>query len=160
MINTKKMLILTLVIPIFALIGLTAYKKYILSFGREFELPISGYDPRDLLAGHYLQYQIDYGMGGLCASGVDNEQTFVCLDPREFLYTKPSNCRALIEGTCTYGRFVAGIEKFFVPEEKAIELEQMIRDKPASIILSVTENGRVLVKELLIDGKPWNHIQK
>ena len=30
--------------------------------GSEIILPISGFDPRDILSGHYLVYRIDYGI--------------------------------------------------------------------------------------------------
>ena len=159
MIETKKALITALAIPILALAALTLYKKYILTVGTEVILPIRGFDPRDLLSGHYLIYQIEYGVDGVCSSGDDDKQVFVCLKPKEFLRYNDGECELPIAGSCRNGRFEAGIEKFYVPEEKALSLEQAVREKTGSIVLSVTRSGETAVKDLLIDGRSWQTYQ-
>jgi uncharacterized membrane-anchored protein len=156
MIQARKSLIAALVVPIVSLVGLAGYKKYILSFGEEIRLPVSGYDPRDLLSGHYLIYRIDYGVNDVCGEKPNSRDAFVCLEPRRFSYDAFENCRTLIRGTCMAGRFEAGIEKFFVPEEMARKLEEIIRTQPAEIILSVPKTGRAQVKDLLINGRSWS----
>lgn len=155
MIQTKKALVIALLFPIVALAALTAYKKYILSFGNEVVLPISGYDPRDLLSGHYLIYRIEYGVDGICSDRSGRRNGYVCLEPKMFSYVPPAGCTKLIRGVCNHGRFEAGIEKYYVPEDKARNLEKQIRSKSASIVLSVTSSGRVQVKDLLVDGQSW-----
>lgn len=157
MIQTKKALIIALLFPILALAALTAYKKYVLSFGDEIVLPISGYDPRDLLSGHYLIYQIDYGVGGICASNSGQQTGYVCLEPKMFSYSSPEGCSKLIRGVCNYGRFEAGIEKYYVPEDKARKLEEQVRSKTASIVLSLTSGGQAQVKDLLVNGQSWKN---
>lgn len=89
MIQSKRALIIALIFPIFALAALTTYKKYVLSFGKEIVLPISGYDPRDLLSGHYLIYQIDYGVSGICSRNSGQQTGYVCLEPKMFSYSAP-----------------------------------------------------------------------
>ncbi len=150
MIQTKKALILALLFPILALLLLATYKKYVLSFGEEVVLPISGYDPRDLLSGHYLIYRIDYGVYGICPAGTGQETGYVCLSPKMFSYAPPEGCSKLIRGVCNYGRFEAGIEKYFIPENNAKNLEEQIRSKAASIVLSITPSGHAQVKDLLV----------
>ncbi|MBL7688812.1 MAG: GDYXXLXY domain-containing protein [Bdellovibrionaceae bacterium] len=159
MIKAKRALVTALAVPILALAALTLYKKYILTVGTEVVLPIRGFDPRDLLAGHYLIYQIEYGVDGICSSGYDEEQAFVCLKPKEFLRYNNGECELLIAGSCRNDRFEAGIEKFFVPEEKALLLEQAVQEKTGSIVLSVTRSGETAVKDLLIDGRSWQTYQ-
>jgi uncharacterized membrane-anchored protein len=51
---------------------------------------------------------------------------------------------------------LSGVEKFFVPEEKAKQLETMIRSETAEIMLSIPLNGKAQVKDLLINGRPWD----
>lgn len=155
MITSRRTLIIALLIPIAALAALTAYKKYVLSFGQEIVLPISGYDPRDLLSGHYLIYQVEYGVGSICGGGAGPQTGFVCLSPKLFSYTAPNGCLKVIRGLCNNGRFEAGIEKYYIPEDKAKALEEKVRSKSASIVLSVTTDGQAQVKDLLIDGQPW-----
>lgn len=155
MIQTKRGLLIALLIPILALLALTAYKKSVLSFGEEIILPISGYDPRDLLSGHYLIYTIDYGVPDLCRPYSSQQDGYVCLNPKTFSSFPPENCTQLIRGTCRNGRFEAGIEKYFVPQDKALYLEKQIQSKAASIVLSLTASGHTQVKDLLIEGKSW-----
>lgn len=157
MMQTKRALIIALMFPILALVSLTAYKKYVLSVGQEIILPISGYDPRDLLSGHYLIYRIDYGVEGICASNSAPQTGFVCLEPKTFSYSAPQSCSKLIRGVCNNGRFEAGIEKYYVPEDQAKRLEEQIRSKPASIVLSVTQSGEAQVKDLLVNGQSWKN---
>lgn len=157
MIKSKKALIAALLFPILALAALTDYKRSVLTFGTEVTLPITGYDPRDLLAGHYLIYQVDYGVNGICqGTYAEKKIGFICLDePKQFSFTRPEPCRNLIRGVCNFSRFEAGIERYYVPQERALELEQKVRSKSASIVLSLPSSGQAQVKDLLIDGKPW-----
>lgn len=155
MIQTKRALIFALVFPIIALIALTAHKRYTLTSGSEIILPISGFDPINILSGHYLIYQIDYGVEGLCPSKSPKQVGYVCLEPKIFSDTLPQGCSKLIRGVCNYGRFEAGIEKYYVPEDKAKDLEEQVRLKKASIVLSVTSDGQAQVKDLLINNQSW-----
>ena len=156
LIQKRKTLIVSLVSPIVALVLLASYKKYVSESGAEVRLPIDGYDPRDILSGHYLVYRIDYGIAGICEDRSRQGEAYACLEPKGFSYEKPESCKLLIQGSCHYGRFEAGVEKFFVPEEKAKQLETMIRSETAEIMLSIPLNGKAQVKDLLINGRPWD----
>jgi len=159
MFQNKKNLIVALIVPILSLIALTSYKKYILAVGYEIILPISGYDPRDLLSGHYITYRIEYGISEICSNQYESRIAYVCLEPNKSVnFSVPLSCTKMIEGECNYGQFKAGIEKYFAPEDKAKYLESQIRSKSASIVLSVTRNGRAQVKDLLLDGQPWKDL--
>ena len=157
MIKNKKAILIALLFPIISLAGIAAYKKYILFLGHDFILPISGYDPRDLLSGYYLSYQINYGVDGICASnGITLKQEgYLCFEPRMFSYSAPKGCAKLIRGACLQGRFIAGIEKYYVSADMAKKLEQSLISKEASIVLSLASNGEAQVKDLLVNGKSW-----
>lgn len=157
MINSKKVLMIALIAPIIALALLTGYKKYILSIGTEVTLPISGYDPRDLLSGHYLIYTINYGVEGICegTSYKMEKPGYVCLNPKKFSYSWPDHCEIMIKGVCNRSRFEAGIERYYIPEEEAKKLEDLVRSKEASIVLSVPKSGKAQIKDLLINGTSW-----
>ena len=157
MIKSKKGILTALIIPIIALVFLAGYKEYILSIGKEVILPITGYDPRDLLSGYYLRYQINYGVKGICAlnKNIQKKIGYVCLDPKMFVYHWPDNCRLMIKGVCDYSRFNAGIDRYYVSKEDAKRLEGLVRFNKASIVLSVSKNGKAQVKDLLINGRSW-----
>lgn len=157
MIKTRQGIIFSLLIPIFALSLLTAYKKYILSIGKEVILPIRGYDPRDLLSGRYLIYQVDYGVDNICnnISYKAERNAYVCLSDKSSSFTRPRKCDLYIKGKCKGKRFTAGIERYYVPEELARDLEKKVMNGSASLKLSVPVNGEAQIKDLLIDGKSW-----
>lgn len=156
MIKNKMSLVAALIFPVIILGALVAYKQFIFSEGQEIVLPIKGYDPRDLLSGHYLIYRVQYGVEGICANSNQGEQeAFVCLETNTFSFEKPSECRELIQGACISGEFQAGIERFYVPEEKARQLESKIMEKSASISISILPSGKAQVKDLFFDGKSW-----
>jgi uncharacterized membrane-anchored protein len=167
--NNKKKLLFVLSFPIFCLLTLTVYKALKLQLGAKITIPISGYDPRDLLSGHYLVYQIDYNPLNSVCDNQDRYQdrtVYMCVraskDSRiesEFFYnqedTPDKGCTVKIAGKCNYHRFVANIERFYIPEEHAPDLDTVIRDKKGKIIVSVDPAGKAMVKELLIEDKPW-----
>lgn len=156
MINTKKFLILVLAFPIAALFVLMIQKGLVVSSGNQVTLPIKGYDPRDLLSGNYMIYQIDYGVSDLCQNQpAEAVPAYICLDTKEFSFVRDLKCSQLIRGTCNGFRFKAGIEKFYIPETEAAKLEKKLQAGGASVILSLTSTGDTQVKDLLIDGVSW-----
>lgn len=122
-------------------------------------MPVGGYDPRDLLSGHYLRIQTQYPAAtGLSGFG---QTIYFCVDDSKLSFGKPENCGLFIAGKNNYGRFDDGISRFYVPEKKALPLERLLRDRSrkAEIVLAVDKNGRVHAKDLLFDGKSWKEIQ-
>lgn len=155
--NAHNRLLLVLAAPIVFLAVLVGHKQYLLSAGDEVVLPITGRDPRDLLAGHYVIYTIDYGTDGVCQATArrDREKGYICAEPRAFHYERPANCAVVIEGMCHGGRFRAGIERYYVAEDKARTLEQLIQASSASLVISVPKRGAAKVKDIWINGAPW-----
>ncbi len=170
-------LALALAFPILCLAALTAYKQARVMIGTSVVIPIAGFDPRDLLSGHYLTYRLDLGEGSpsICDSAWEKEgespdRVFVCgvvIDRdtvtsarRIQLQELPADgavpgCAVVLRGRCEYGRFLAGIERFYVPEEHAAALDRAVRSHQGAIVVAVDRSGRAAVKDLLIDGKPW-----
>ncbi|MEO5326759.1 MAG: GDYXXLXY domain-containing protein [Magnetococcus sp. THC-1_WYH] len=160
----KIRIILSLMIPILFLSGLVANRQWIRHHGIEVRLPIEGFDPRDLLAGHYLTYRINYGVA-VCSNSrpktiPDNPgeiPAHVCLTPLSFKFgnNRDPECHITIRGTCRGQQFLAGIERFYIPESYAHPLDAAVRNKSGEILLSVTDSGTASVKGLLIGGRPW-----
>lgn len=155
MIRTRNSLLVALLTPILALAAMTADRQFHLAVGTEVVLPISGYDPRDLLSGHYLIYTVDYGVSDICRGTSDDKTGYICLDSRSFSDEPPVGCSRLIRGVCNSSRFEAGIEKYFVAESEAADLEKKVRSRTASIVLSLSSRGEAQVKDLLINGRSW-----
>ncbi len=174
-------LALALAFPILCLAGLTAYKQVRVMVGTSIVIPVAGFDPRDLLSGHYLTYRLDLGEGGgaVCdpgweAQGERPDAVFVCVvaEDGRMLFARriqlhelpPSGtlpgCTVVLRGRCEHGRFLAGIERFYVPEERAAALDRAVRSGKGAVVVAVDRSGAAAVKDLLIDGRPWREAVK
>ena len=169
MFQSKKTLIISFVFPILVLIGLAGINYFYLKTSEQRLFPISGYDPRSLLSGHYLTFTVDYGLN--CPSLEKQEKiqkpmrykVHVCLEPKKSLEIshKPiKECTLFIKGFCERTflswRFnVNNDNRYYVPEQHAKRLEEILmdEDKKREVILSITKKGNVMVKDILIDGK-------
>lgn len=160
-------IILSLLLPIVLLSAIVAHKQWALEHGAQIQLPIEGFDPRDLLSGHYLTFRINYGMP-VCSDDAEINRgkpsvqhqelpAYVCLAPPSFGLGHVTNpeCSLFILGTCQGRNFRAGIERFYIPEAYAYPLEREVRSKKGEIILSVASSGTATIKGLLINGAPW-----
>lgn len=144
---------LALAFPIAGLALLALAKSGVLAESREVTLPIAGFDPRDLLSGHYLTYRVDFGAEGPCRPG----DSFVCVNPAAFHEQKPdpNSCPLFIRGDCRSGHFVAGIERFYVPEAYSIPLDAAVRGNRGKVVLAVAGDGTARARDLLIADRPW-----
>lgn len=161
------------ILPILGLLTSVAEHEFRLRQGKEFILKIKGYDPRDLLSGHYLTYQVDYEaegqencsslsaadlLLGTVPSGPEMCVCFAKQGTREFLSCDAetlAGCEAVLRGECQSRRFTAGIERFYIPEGKSLVLDHLVRAARGEIVVSIPASGRAIVKDLLIDGKSW-----
>jgi hypothetical protein len=146
-------------------------------------VPVRGYDPRDLLHGHYIQGQLDWEWEREPAaasgySGVDGAACVLATDspkPRlRFIsgWTAGDRagveCQMIIAGRGWPGqggiapRFVpadldagGGQVRLFVPEERAAGLEQLLIERPGAftVDLAVRPDGSAAIKALRVDGQ-------
>ena len=135
------------------------------------ELAITGYDPIDLLSGHYVRYRIDFGPLDVCKEG-DNyleEERCVCLQPAPVgeltKVTRATECAAIgagcnkyLRGVCANTRFEAGVEQFYIPEIYA-PLFATLPDK-SSIVIALTGEGEAQVVDLKVGGVPFREYVK
>lgn len=152
----KHLATLALVLPSLTIIALIARAEAKLRDGVEWTVPISGYDPRDMLQGHYLNYRVDWDAGQcpnnvssccLCLSGEAGERPSA---RRISCDEKDSDCRSLVSAAGE-----ASLRQYYVPENAAEDVAQRLRDKGSSLRIVVSPHGDVRVKQLLIDGQSW-----
>jgi len=155
---------LSLALPIVALVAMIGQAELNQGRGEIWEIKIRGYDPRDLLRGHYLAFRFDWNWAmdhGACTGG----DCCLCLTKVNGSRTNPQvkamscslaeTCDARIRGMMGAGEFVTGYERYDIPEMQAVELEQNVRDKRASVLISIQKSGAIALKDLLVDGEPW-----
>ncbi len=162
----NKKLAAALAVPIIFLALLCAYKAFKVMAGKKIIVPITGFDPRDILSGHYLTYRLKLDAGDACqGTDWDRDNISLCLaldgggtviGSVPMYHDDDENlCDALLSGKCSGGSFVAGIERFYIPENESAALDRAVRSGEGSLVVSVDRKGKAAVKELLINGKPW-----
>lgn len=170
----KYLLIAAVALPLVVLFGMMFARQARLSRGSQVVLPIEGFDPRDLLSGHYLTYRINYGASADCYGGQGaGRKLYACLKKKsgdEGLYRASrfigaddildSDCSLFIAGRCENGRFAAGVEKFYIPEQHAASLDKAVRTGKGKIVLKVSGSGAAAIQDLLINGKSWREYQE
>lgn len=113
--------------------------------GRVVTLPVAGADPRDLLSGHYLALRLDTD------GGCDEEPCGACWDGTT-LRGHPEGRR---EACPLYVAPESVSLRFYVPEDKAPHLEEMLRERHRrELEATLTPQGRLLPRVLLLDGEP------
>lgn len=163
-VDKKNTLIVSLLLPFLVLLLYTIYNAVSLSAGTEAILPISGYDPRDLISGHYLAYQVDYPPEVSCGPTQSTDRRISCYCITDWddsglvvngYYGEDceaeDSCIAYIGGECKHGRFTAGIERYYISESKSIDMDRRLRDKGAYIRVSIDSSGKAMIKDLIWD---------
>ena len=87
----------------------------------------------------------------------------LCLEPTRAVYPhnqRPDDCRLFLRGYCdtNTGFSVENLNRFYIPEEHAAVLDSKVRDKQGSLVLAVDAQGDAVIKDLLINGKPWRDV--
>ncbi|WP_165778857.1 GDYXXLXY domain-containing protein [Leptospira perolatii] len=178
----KKILsVIAFLIPVLVLFSLVLDREIDLRKGKVLILPMTGYDPVDLLSGHYLLFRLDLRSDdlsctlfkstnkGISEAGIDLQGSEKATDPcvcysemeptyvESFLKNcseenrKSAKCWVFLRGTCKWNRFDVDIHKYFIPEGKAKEYEDKLRKTGAKLKLRVNEEGRGTIETIL-----WN----
>ena len=124
-------LIAALVLPLAVLTIWSGWLGITRGIRQEVVLPIQGYDPRDLLSGHYLRYQIKWDQ---------------------------ANCNQFEGGVCPIEMFPKEM-RFYVPEHQAARLERLLFQKDLMLIFQIVfaykPHTMPIAKEMRINGFDW-----
>ena len=128
--------------------------------GVEVRLPVEGYDPRDLLAGHYVRFQLVAVREAQAFGRTVGEGAAFCLEQRggpwhvsrpraagddcqPFLATRPGR-----SGVVDFG-----VDRFYVDERRRSEVS-VVEPGPNTYLVAVVDGrGRVHPRELVVGGK-------
>lgn len=150
-------------LPLVGFLGAIGLAEAARAGAPRYELCIEGFDPRDLVRGHYLLYRFVTSPlhGGAtapspkpasadhlaCVSvGSDGTASLVTFSPDE---AQPTTCKVLLPRS-----FVDAPHRFYVQEDKGSELEGFVREGRASVEVVIPRGASPSATALLIDGKP------
>lgn len=160
-----KKTVFVLFIPIIALLGWIASIEYQIAISQKIRIHIEGYDPRDLLAGHYITFLISTSDKSFC-NNINTERVnaayCLCFIPSSdgifhepswggSCNNKPESCHTFIRGHCSWNRFTTGAERYSFSENYASVLQNL--PKNASADISVTKDGKMKVLQLYAEDK-------
>jgi uncharacterized membrane-anchored protein len=164
--------LIAIILPIFALLGWVLQIEYQHLNSQSIRVAVAGYDPRDLLAGHYINFSLSTGSVNPCSmQGAQEGLPNICLcyEPApDGIYhqpnwgglcnEKPQNCKTFIKGSCSYSRFITGIERYSIPEYLAEPLRVLPADSNA--LVSVTSSGNAQILKLFTKDQPIEEYAK
>lgn len=157
--NPQLRLVAALLFPIVVLAANTWMYQQQREAGETFTFPIEGFDPRDMLSGHYLFYKVNYGVAASNGCPTSDLAAVLCLRPEKRVYSsdeRPTSCEIYLQGECDASAvFTSGLERFYIPQEYASQLEVKIANKAGAIEVSIDKYGNAAILDLLIDGKTW-----
>ncbi|OGS56673.1 MAG: hypothetical protein A3J40_04265 [Erythrobacter sp. RIFCSPHIGHO2_12_FULL_63_10] len=151
--------ILVLVLPIAGLAALWGWSDYRSRQGTDWLVPVAGYDPRDLLRGHYVEFTYDW------PGEIDENDMFqpqFCIEG-----TPPTVERVVFTddlAQCAYparasGSDIYGFEgllrgRLYIAQTRSRELEEKLRDPDLRGIVRVRQREDGLITPLEITFRP------
>lgn len=161
----REILVGALVLPLLA-IGLGIVRaELFLADTNEFTFEVAGFDPRDLLRGHYLQFRVRVDEPLAVREPCDDANGHCCLcltrvAPGAPPLAERATCdtaRASCDGAL-HTRYLDEPQRYYVPEERAHALEERLREaverRAAQVVLAIDSQGEARVREMLVDGEP------
>lgn len=138
--------------PMLALLIWVASINISIASMNDVKIRITGYDPRDLFRGHYIEYTIDWNK---------------------------TDCSQFAENRCPIENFAylsdgwRNSHRFYIPEQYASKLDEVFRNSWGTIndkdngseyifeVIYAYKNGlSPKAKQLLINGKDWRELIK
>lgn len=154
--------VVSLALPLLLLAGMVGQAERALRGGTVIRVPITGYDPRDPLRGHFLRYRIAWNwLGGepaantaaLCVTTRTDNPPVRPLPPQG----DPS-CPLMLRlapGDSFVFMPVGVPNELFIPEERAGALQSVLQSGGAAMTvdLATARDGTARIKGWHIDGK-------
>lgn len=130
--SERKLMTLMVLIPLVFFISWVGMIKY-MDFMADNHVKIAarGYDPRDLLLGHYLNLEVDWNQ---------------------------TDCNQFVNSKCPRHKFKK-VYQLFIPEERAVQLDEIVQSSSGTykieLLFNYRRGSKPQLKEMLIDGNPW-----
>lgn len=154
-----------LLLPLLGLAGATLSAWLGTRDGRVWELPVRGYDPRDLLRGHYIVFQYDLADGASCVS--EKPCCLQVVGTAEVARASLQSCTSNWNGAQAQmlrdhaGLRISGGQAFgqlYVDEQYAAQLDARLRQSEpnARVRFHISPTGKLTPRLLLLDGQPYH----
>ena len=150
-------------LPLVLLALMVARAEMQLADSTVYYFEIQGYDPRDLLRGHYMRFRLAVTpVETLESCAVGSADCCYCLEPGPAMPSLATlaTCQTAAEKCEDFVRTEAlhALDRFYIPEEGRRQMERNLRDAArhdrAHLAVAVSSSGEPLIQALLVDGVP------
>ncbi|NOQ77314.1 MAG: hypothetical protein GQ475_05925 [Methylococcaceae bacterium] len=159
--------VLTIVaIPFILLCLLIVRAEHHLATGTQWNIEMTGYDPRDILRGHYLRFRLAYDWQGeentcqtgrtccLCLTDTGNKAPKV---HKTSCSIAKAQCDSFIQSD-----YETSLNRFYIPENEARRAEKLVQNARAEnnayLTISVNKRGEPRIVDLLVGEQSINEI--
>ncbi|MFA7441544.1 MAG: GDYXXLXY domain-containing protein [Sphingomonadaceae bacterium] len=152
----RSWLLAALALPIVGLLAGIAVNQAQVRDADTWRLPIEGYDPRDLLRGHYINFRYAWRTAGdprLCS----RRSCTLCLEKGDGgvvarFAAADSECSAKVDVVASNIDISQGFarqrsqfsSRIFVSEVSAPRMEKMLQEQPVELVALLTPEGRLV----------------
>ena len=154
---------LALILPILLLVFIAGRAQWQLAHSDTWFFEVRGYDPRDLLRGHYMRFQLSVVPDEtLEQCRTDDPACCYCLDDGRGIeaHVTLATCQTASMTCDDYVRTkpLHSFDRFYIPEAGRRELEAKLRDAArtgdAHLAVAVDRSGQPMIEGLWVDGEP------
>ncbi len=153
-----------LILPIIGIALLVVRAEIKVRDGRMYRVALRGYDPRDLIHGHYLSVQFNLASHGFNRSSMMDGADGFCLvrDGRDWRISSGliADFSSQKCSSVTAMSNLLGPKRYLVPEAHALKLEKALETHETTVDLIIQENGDVSMGMLYLNGLPWRDVLK
>ena len=165
--KNKKVLI-SVAMPFVVLCLLIVRAEYHIRSGEQWSFDLQGYDPRDLLRGHYLRLNVSYDMESGKNSCTPAEECCLCLTKTEARVPKVYEASCSVAKTQCDGFMLSShqntLRRYYVPEADARRAEKILADasaeRTAFLNVSINGKGEPAITDLIIGDQSLNDLLK
>jgi hypothetical protein len=154
---------LAVLLPVVLLVSMVVQAEWQLSHSKTWHFAIQGYDPRDLLRGHYMNFRLDISTDNAIEScSISDPSCCYCLAPGPGFEAEArlATCETATRTCAAYVRTqpLHSFSRFYIPEQGRLEMESALREAAvedrAHLAVAVSATGEPMIEALLIDGIP------
>lgn len=129
--------------------------------GGQVRLPVEGYDPRDLLSGHFVRFRLVAEREAEALAGDREGELAFCVEEGEGwllhvtrLRGAGDDCAPFLTGVVRErGRIDFGVDRFYVDERRANEVTFVQAGPDTYLVATIDGAGRVHAIDLVVSGK-------
>lgn len=161
--------LLALLLPLAAMMVSIIVRQSAMAASSEWQIPITGFDPRDPLRGRYVAFQYDWQMAGDPSLCLSRQGCDLCLGRsagtvRATAVVRGTACPHRVDVAASRlsvrparrpeGPSVTFSGRIFVSEASAPRLEEQLQAGPADASVRLDSNGRLVPRAIIVLSAP------